>query len=715
MTLLDSHPRYPEVFKPIKLGPVEVPNRFYFAPHGLNLAIGNEPSNDFPFYSAARVRGGCGLVISSLNLHGKVFGMPSPYSERNVPSFTAMAEAIHREGGKIFGQVWYNPFQGGQWGPLGPPRPSLGPSSAQLFGSNEVSHALRNDEVHSVIDAHRRSGANLRRAGYDGFEISACHGTLVEQFNSPYFNQRSDRYGAGPGSRLRFLFDCVEAAREGIGDQMALGIRFNCDEMLPGGYNQADATEMISEICQSGLVDFMDLDVAVEPNQFHLGMPSVFVNPHFYEPWVVAMRDAVGTVPVISVLGRITSVAEAEQAIADGVCDMVGTARALIAEPDLMRNAREGHEQRSRTCIACNWCMAAFPRGAAGCAINPASYRERVWDAASLRTPAANRTTAVIVGGGPAGLEAARVAAHRGHEVILMESRDELGGGLRLWASLPGREWFQKGVDWWASELRRLGVDVRLGEYATAEVVLAESPDAVIIATGSHYSRTGRTGFVNRAIEGYQNDFVFLPEDILLNGVRPTGKVVVLDGEGTHAGPGIAEMLVEAGADVELVTSAFAPVGADLMFTGEVGFVVGRIKAAGVTISTQTYLRRIDDHAATVYDVFTGAERVINDVTAVVLVASREPNDELADLLEGKVTQLFTIGDALAPRPMAAASFEGQKFARLIGEPGAPTTFNEAFWPDEPPEYMPQPAAVLLREVELSVTQVPSVSAAGVD
>jgi NADPH-dependent 2,4-dienoyl-CoA reductase/sulfur reductase-like enzyme len=283
----------------------------------------------------------------------------------------------------------------------------------------------------------------------------------------------------------------------------------------------------------------------------------------------------------------------------------------------------------------------------------------------------------------------------KGHQVVLFESRSELGGGLRLWATLPGREWFQHAVDWWTRELPRLGVEVRLGVEATAESVLAEKPDAVIVATGARYSRAGRSGFLNQEIEGHEQSFVRRPEDVLLSGERPQGKVVILDGEGIHTGVGIAEILANGGADVELVTAGFAPVDTSLMLTMEVGFVVGRLKAAGVTMSTQTYVRSIGDHSVTVYDVFTSEERTIAGVDAVVLATSREPHDPLSDGLEGKVKQLFPIGDALAARPMAAATYEGHMFARFIGEDGAPTTFNEAYWPDRDRELLPQPAAVL--------------------
>lgn len=699
------HPKYPHVFNPIRLGPVEIDNRFYFAPHGVGLVIGNEPSDDFPYYSAERARGGCGLVINSLHVHGKAGIFASPYPPENLPSFKAMAAAVHREGGKIFGQLWYHWLGGGQWWPWSPPRPVLTPSPAQTFVDYYGTHGMRREELRTFIGAFRQSATHLRQAGYDGIEVHASHGTLLEQMLSPYFNQRTDDYGGSLENRLRLVYECLGAVRDVTDGEMALGLRFNCDELLQGGYGQTEAAEILEQICRSGLVDFVDLDVAVEPNQFWLGMPSVFVDKHPYRPYVETMRRVTGDIPVFSVLGRLTSVAEAEEMISAGVCDMVGAARALIAEPDLVRNAREGNEDRSRTCIACNWCMESQPMNMQGCSINPASYRERLWGSWSFEAVTATRSKVVVIGAGPGGLEAARVAARRGHDVVLFESRRELGGGLRVWATLPGREWYQQGVDWYAREVARLGVDVRVGVPATAESVLAEQPDAVIIATGSKYSAVGRSGFLNQPIEGHDRSLVLLPDDVLLGGVRPSGKVIIVDGEGIHVALGIAEILGQAGAQLEVVTANFAPVAHNLMASLEVGFVINRLHAAGVTVSTQTWARRIGDDAVTLYNIFTNEERVVDDVSAVVLATSRVPNDPFSDVLEGKVAQVFPIGDALAARPMAAATYEGQMFARFIGEPDAPTSFNDAYWPEPDRDLLPKPAAALLADAEsLAVT-----------
>jgi hypothetical protein len=216
------------------------------------------------------------------------------------------------------------------------------------------------------------------------------------------------------------------------------------------------------------------------------------------------------------------------------------------------------------------------------------------------------------------------------------------------------------------------------------------------VATGAHYSRSGRSGFLDRDIPGFEQDFVHTPEDVLAGGVDMSGKVVVLDAEGLHPGVGLAERLARAGAEVTLLTPNLSPVAPSLVASLEVRFVMQRLQAAGVTIRTHTYIRSIGDRTVETYDVFSDAAELIADVDGVLLVTARYPHDPLSDALKGKVAQVFTIGDALSARPMAAATYDGQKFARFIGEPGAPASFDEAYWQPVPVEDYPRPASVLL-------------------
>jgi 2,4-dienoyl-CoA reductase-like NADH-dependent reductase (Old Yellow Enzyme family) len=690
------HPKYPNVFSPLKLGPVEIPTRFFFAPHGSALSAGTKPADDLVAYSAERVKGGgCGLVIVAMVLHerGRT-RQPSPHPPENIAAFRVLTDAIHDAGGKIFGEAFYWWGGYGQWQPLSPPAPSLGPSVRQ-FGYSErtvSTHAMNQPEIAAMHAALREAAANMHTAGFDGIMLHGSHAGLIEQFLSPYFNERTDDYGGSLDNRMRFLRESLTAARQGGGPEFAVGIRFNCDEQIPGGYDTDTAQRVVKAICEEGLLDFLDLDVGLEPQQYHHGMPTGFIERQYFRPFVEKVRGAAGKVPVLSVLGRITSMADAEAAIAAGVCDVAGAARQLIAEPEFVSNARLGREERSRTCIACNWCTAAGGDGAQGCTINPASYRERLWGVDTLG-PAARPSKVVIIGGGPGGMEAARVSARKGHKVVLFEGRERLGGALALWADLPGREHYRAAIDWWQAELKRLAVDVRLALQADAPGVLAEQPDAVIVATGALYSRGGRSITCDADIPGFDQPFVNRPEDILLSGAQPSGHILLLDGEGYHASAGIAELLAGSGADVTYVTAGFSPLSPRLIDSFEARAIVQRMKRAGVRFMPTTWVRSIGDKQVTLTDVHTGEEH-IQSVDAVVLSTGRVPQDRLARELEDKVAQLFVIGDALAARPLATASYEGQKFARLIGEPDAPATFCEAYFRADDPALTPLPADV---------------------
>lgn len=693
------HPKYPNVFNPIKLGPIEVANRFYSSPHAVPLNILGKPSVDFISYNVARAKGGCGLLILSMAAHDRLRTVwPNIAPKDHQASFRALTEGVHEAGGKIFGEPWYYWGLPGQWNPFSPPAPALTPSVSQFRYHEKPSSTrpMTRDDIRGVLRSFRNAARNLRESGFDGMMLHAAHGALLEQFLSPYFNRRSDEYGGSLANRLRFVMEALDAAHDGARGEIAVGMRLNCDELVTGGYGTEQAYEILTHITRSGLLDFVDLDVAVEPNQFWLGMPNVFVEPHVYRPYVEAVRGAAGKVPVMSVLGRLTSLADGEAAIAAGVCDMVGAARALIAEPNLVRNAAEGKEERSRTCIACNWCLQSMlDEYAQTCTINPTSYRERFWDEDELSL-ASSRGKVVVVGGGPCGLEAARTSALRGHDVILFEAEMALGGAFALWAGLPGREFFHKALHWWERELQRLGVTVRLGVHVGEADVLAEEPTAVILATGSRYSAMGFSAFADQPLPGHNLAHVCVPEDVLTGRVRPRGNVLILDAEGLNTGVGVAEVLARNGASVELLTPSFAPVSQRVNGAEETRFIMKRLREAGVVVSPTSYVKEILADKVVAYDVYTEEERDIVDLDAVVLVTSRQSVNGLEQALLGKVAQLFTAGDAASARMWAAATYEGHMFARLIGEPGAAASTSEAYFADFDMTSLPIPGDMKL-------------------
>ena len=450
---------------------------------------------------------------------------------------------------------------------------------------------------------------------------------------------------------------------------------------------------MLDRLVEQGLIDFADLDVAVEPQQGPLMTAPQFVEPLLNASFVQSVGAGVRPKAVVmAAAGRVTSVAQAEQLIADDVMDMVGAARGLIAEPELVKNALEGREDRSRRCIACNLCIAArlLGRGQWGCTINPATGRERIWGVRTF-SRAAKPGKVVVIGGGPAGLEAARCSRLRGHEVVLFEKRGGLGGQLGLWASLPGRTALPPVIDWYRSRLEEAGVQVRTGVEASAECVLAERPDAVVVATGAGYARDGESGFMAAPIPGWEHDFVLTPEQVLEEGRRPRGRVIVLDEEGMHTGVGVAEVLATAGAEVEIVTRELAAVGPDLYYSMEFAFILPKLKSLGVRTTIATYVKEIGDREVTLFDILTNDEER-RTVNAVVLATMRRAQADLASQLEGRVEQLFLVGDALAPRTLFDAFYEGQRFARLIGEPGAPRNLADALFTPSPAEFFARPA-----------------------
>jgi 2,4-dienoyl-CoA reductase-like NADH-dependent reductase (Old Yellow Enzyme family) len=681
--------RYPNVFREIDIGPVRVKNRLYMPPHGIHLLSAPGPhgsmvhSDDYVHYLAERAAGGVGLLNMSLTVFPRL-RQPSPLYPESIPDFRAVADRVHEHGAKLMGQLHYAPSPTIPWEPLGAMVPVIGPSDSQVLEGFHTAYALSRADIRELVKAYGQCTANLREAGVDGVMIHVSHGTLLNKFVSPHYNQRDDEYGGDATGRLRMLVEVLTAVRENGGSGMAVGIRLNVDELLPDGLGQDGSRAMLRDLADLDLLDYADLDIAVEPDQVHMMSAPMFEQLHHIAPYAKSVGEAVrGRVVVMAAGGRVTTLAQAEELLADGALDLVGAVRELIAEPELVKNALEGHEERSRTCIATNFCLRGPSMGRPGmwgCVLNPASGRERRWGTRTFAPSQASRRV-VVVGGGPAGMEAARVAAKLGHGVTLLERKDGLGGQLRLWAELPRRAVVREAIAWYARELADADVTIGLGQEATAESILAHAPDVVFLATGSRYDPQGHAGLSLagfRPIDGWDRETVFTPEAILEGGRRPTGRVLILDDDRrAHTGVGIAELLASAGAEVEIVSRDHTPLGDALMGSFDHHYLLPTLRELGVKLTPSTYLRAIGDGHATVFDIHTGAEER-REVDAVVLVSMRRSSSRVESELEGRVERVYTIGDALGARSLFEATYEGHRFARLIDDDAAPRTTGEA-------------------------------------
>lgn len=676
--------KYPNVFAPISLGPVDIHNRIYMPPHGVPLDVtvpgygpNGMPAAELAYYYGERAQGGVGLIFHS-TLVAPFAAWPgtpssSPILPGALPSYAAVADKVHADGAKIMAQIWYHPGLTHLWEQGGPQAPQLSPSATQSFGMPSSRYQLRKEDLHYIVDAHRDAARNLMDCGYDGVELHVSHGMLLETFLSPYFNKRTDEYGGSLANRARLVIEVLEAIKNVTQGRLAVGMRFTIDQMLPGGWNEDGGREVLNHLAQTGLMDFIDLDIAVEPEQHHLAIPPFFEEKLHNAARVARVRDACGNVPVLATPGRLNEVAEAEDLLARGVADVIGVARGVIAEPQLVNNALYGRESESRHCVSANWCSPYTPGH--GCALNPTVAKEERWGVRQNgKAPRSMRV--VVIGGGPAGMESARVAAMRGHTVTLLESKPHLGGAVVQVAQMPGREHYAKAGGWWANQLDKLGVEVRTGVNADVAGVLALQPDVVMVATGSLYARDGASGFSTLTIPGWDQPFVLTPDEVLSGEKEANGQVLIIDEEGRNAGPGTAEFLAAKGCKVTLVSSY----GSTAPHMGPTThYVLPRLRKAGVVMNPGTRAVEIGDHQVTLESLATGERRVV-PVDTVIMSTMRRQVDSLADALRGKVPYVYLVGDALAPRSLMEATYEGHKFARLIGEADMPeTVIDELF------------------------------------
>ena len=655
------------LFEPIRLGGVEVPNRIVNTTHGTGLGVERDVR-----YLQERARGGAGLIgIHSLGgVYGYALG-PGPelaapdwdgkalhplsdeglafYDETTIPGLRRRAEVVHAEGAACYAQVYHSGSarHGAIAGPVMAPSAVADPYEAL------VPHPLREREIEELVWAFAHQIRRIEAAGLDAAEIHAAHGYLVNQFLSPYANRRTDRWGGSPENRVRFVREVVAAARTLVAPDYPIGIRVGVDG---DGRTRGLTVDELARTCE--LIGDQVAYVSVSGGNyagFGAGVETAYVSPWYREPAfnaeaAAAVRSMVD-VPVI-LTGRIADVALAESLLAEGAADMIGMVRALVADPDLPRKAREGRVEQIRMCLGMSECHAIGPhRVPLTCAVNAAAARE---DELEI-VPADRPRTVAVVGAGPAGMEAARVAALRGHHVFLADRRRALGGTPAVLALDPNRRNLRDHAAYFEVELRRLGVELLLGNEVTADELVAFGVDAVVVATGGVP--------IVPEVPGVDDPSV-VAALAAIEGAPVGERVLVVGGLDKHLGaPTVAEMLADRGCEVELVSEQF-----DFAQGVEDGTRIPlrkRLADKAVRVSLLHALVRVEPAGPVVVDRLTGEERRLDGAT-VVLACGMAPDDRLARALEGRVPAVHVIGDALAPRRIMHATLEGARVASAL-------------------------------------------------
>jgi 2,4-dienoyl-CoA reductase-like NADH-dependent reductase (Old Yellow Enzyme family) len=661
------------LFESLRVGPVELRNRVIFGAHFTMFTEPNPVWGEPGFYGrrygrylADRARGGVAAVIAgetavAPNTAYKMPNNANGWDPECIPHYEQLTSQVHDHGAAAFIQLTHSgAMMLGNWSKQVAVAPSMSPDHM------EAPRAMDARDIAESIEYHVRCARNAVAGGFDGIEIQSAHGYLLHQFLSPKFNHRADEYGGSLENRMRFGVEVVSAVRDAVGDRAAVGIRLvGDDEQTHGpGLTADDCAEIAARYEELGLVDYLNVSVGIGG----IGMVRTNYAPHCFGVYAAhAVKKAVRDTPVFTV-HRILTPEEAEGIVERHEADGITLVRALIADEEWVNKAREGRDDEIRHCTGINQsCYGNLLQSMPiSCVQNPAVGREDVLGLGTLE-PAARAKRVVVVGGGPGGMEAAATAAARGHDVTLLEREPELGGALRWARELPGRGEIWEIARWRIGECERRGVDVRLGVHAGADDVLALSPDAVIVATGGRATKVGQAAYHPMPVPGSEQDWVLDHVDALQRTLADPNalgeRIVLLDAVGHAQAIGLGELLAAAGKHATCVTPLPLPMALD----GETqAAILPRAVQAGMHWRPNTAMAFIGDHEVTVVDVLSRELETLANVDTVVIRTHGLPADELYTALDGKVSELERVGDAVAVRYVDRAVYDGHVAARAL-------------------------------------------------
>jgi 2,4-dienoyl-CoA reductase-like NADH-dependent reductase (Old Yellow Enzyme family) len=673
------------LLQPFQLKHLILRNRLMSTAHEPAYTEDGMPKARYRLYHAEKARGGIALTMiggSSVVAPDspQAFGNILLYKDEVVPWLKELADDVHTRGAAVMIQITHlgrrTSWSKADWFPV------IAPSNVREPAHRAFPKTMEDWDIARVIEAYADGAERVKAAGLDGFELE-CYGHLIDQFWSPATNKRDDEYGGALENRMRFGIEVLTAIRKRVGDHLLVGVRMVCDEDWDRGLSREEGVEIAKRLAGSGLIDFVnvirghiDTDEALSHVIPGMGSRSA---PHL---------DFSGEVRTVTRMptfhaARIQDVATARHAIESGKLDMVGMTRAHLADPHIARKVAEGREHEIRPCVGMGYCIDSIYSGEAVCIHNPATGREATIPHVVPKSDGPNRKV-VVVGAGPGGLEAARVAGERGHEVVVFEAAARPGGQVLIAAGLKRRREILGIVDWRLAECARLGVEIRCNAYAEAQDVLAENPDVIVIATG---------GVPNMRFLDEGEGLATSSWDVLSGAIKPASRVVLYDDNGAHPGMAAAEFIAGAGSQLEIVTPerTLAP---DVGGTSYPAYFRA-FALAGATVTLNLRLERIERRGNAVAGIFFdeyGKRHVEKEVDQIVVDHGSTPVDDLYFALKpgslnlGEIDhkallknepqtivrnqdgryRLFRVGDAVASRNIHAAVYDAIRLMKDI-------------------------------------------------
>jgi 2,4-dienoyl-CoA reductase-like NADH-dependent reductase (Old Yellow Enzyme family) len=644
---------FPRLFSTLQVGSRTLRNRIALPATLTNYGAGHRVTERWTNFLAERAKGGAGMIVTEVIAvdpaalaHGAIV---TGYEAENEDGFKRTAEAVEGAGACLVAQLWH-PGRQQLWSPVFSPK---GISDQPDAYSWTVPHVMTTDELRQVADEYVSVAQRLKRCGFGGIELHGAHGYLITQILSPWSNLRTDQYGGSLENRVRFVEEVTDAIRAACGKDFVIGLKMPGDEGVPGGIDPNEAARITAALVKHGTLDYF----AYSQGNFTISLENHVPDMHFRRAHFLdihkTIRPAAAGKPVMAI-GRIAMPADAEAAIAEGAGDLVGMTRALIADADWPNKAREGRVDDIRPSSYDNFAWGEIHVGKPLAEIhNPqlGAKGESSW----RPNGAAKKKRVVVVGAGPAGMQAARVAAQRGHDVSLLGASSQPGGKLCWEAGLPGREEYLNVIGWMERQLRDAGAKIELGRNATPESVLALKPDTVIIATGSHLrapDNFASGGMAARDWDGYRKNS------------RSKGTAVLFDMDHSAATYAVADALAARYERFVLLTPR-TQITRNVNYCSAIG-VYRRLYEADAEIILAAEPVELRNGALTWRNVFTGRTQEIANVELFLWSTPRVADDALAEPLRQSGVETRLVGDCMAPRNLLCAIHEGEAAAMAL-------------------------------------------------